>query len=70
MNDQLNEALSMEELEGVTGGVTMKGRTMKHRSEAPNYMDIYCTCGTINKVDINKYTFVCSKCHRLQEISG
>ena len=69
MNDKM-EKLSMEELENVTGGITIKGETKKHIDAAPNYMDIYCDCGTINKVDVNKYTFVCKKCHRLQAIDG
>ncbi len=69
MNDKMNE-LSMEELENVTGGAALKGATMKHINAAPSYMDIYCDCGAINKVDINKYTFTCKKCHRLQKIDG
>ena len=57
--DLAMQALNDDELNGVTGGMS------NHQ-----YMDIMCSCGHINKVDISKSEYSCSKCSKKNRIDG
>lgn len=52
-------ALSDDDLDGVVGGTDLR-----------NMMEIQCTCGTVNMVDISKPSYVCKKCKKINHIDG
>lgn len=72
MSDKMNNELSMEELESVSGGRIIVGETKRNVGAGvrDNIMPIFCSCGYINNVDISKNSFKCSKCGKVQAISG
>lgn len=70
MSDNMNKELSMEELEAVTGGAAKAGQTMRNIGAKPYIMDIFCSCGTVNHVDVNKSSFKCVGCGKVQAING
>jgi len=57
--------LTDDELDVVAGG-----HTKDRMGAGPQYMDIFCSCGVINRVDVSKNSYKCSKCGKVQEISG
>ena len=52
-------ALSDDDLDGVVGGMDLR-----------NMMEIQCTCGTVNMVDISKSSYICKKCKKINHIDG
>ena len=54
------ETLSEDELALITGGTDIR----------PQLMQMQCTCGTINLVDITKNSYTCKKCHKINRIDG
>lgn len=54
------EKLDDLELEEVVGG----------KSARAQMMNIACSCGTVNSVDVSKSSFTCKSCGKNNKISG
>lgn len=55
-----------DELDVVTGGV----RRTADVSRAPQLMQIACSCGCVNSVDVSKDSFICKKCGKKNTVCG
>lgn len=60
MKEINDDALSLDELEKVTGGVDIR----------PNIMRICSPCGHFNNVNVNVNSYKCSTCGKLFKIDG
>lgn len=66
-NNRINDELSLDDLENITGGVPKTGQN----APQAQLSRIACiNCGEVCMVDLRKSSYVCPACRTLNKISG